>query len=434
METNRASAPSPPTNPLQPVLDLLQGGDAEIICAKYGITRTELGKRLDDYQRSRRQMALEDQLVFKKVSRNDPCPCGSGKKYKKCCLPKHEEARRNIPKDRLDEMEERARNQESLEKEVQKGFDLLFAQDFEKAQRIAERLLKTYPEDDRLHDILASTMIAKGDYDDAFLLCRQRWQVAEEEKSFFQDNGYHKREGEDRRNLVHFYSPSTWMERFWIMQRARTYRQMFPASENAALEALVEKLKVANDMKRFPQRQEEGYTVRKKALAPVLNELRSAGPDAIPYLLPLTYQFSWASLFVPELLHDYATEASHRLLAELSMFRFPYFTQMCLSYLEEMGERAFPFIEQTIRENPAFDEMKIGLIIVLGRIRTPESFAILTELTEHASHYVVNWAAQALGCHENPEALPYLTKAQERMGALSKIGGAIQDLAKLKDE
>ena len=26
----------------------------------------------------------------KKVGRNDPCPCGSGKKYKKCCLPKDE--------------------------------------------------------------------------------------------------------------------------------------------------------------------------------------------------------------------------------------------------------------------------------------------------------------------------------------------------------
>jgi tetratricopeptide (TPR) repeat protein len=25
-----------------------------------------------------------------KTGRNDPCPCGSGKKYKKCCLPKHE--------------------------------------------------------------------------------------------------------------------------------------------------------------------------------------------------------------------------------------------------------------------------------------------------------------------------------------------------------
>jgi preprotein translocase subunit SecA len=22
----------------------------------------------------------------KKIGRNDPCPCGSGKKYKKCCL------------------------------------------------------------------------------------------------------------------------------------------------------------------------------------------------------------------------------------------------------------------------------------------------------------------------------------------------------------
>ena len=25
-----------------------------------------------------------------KLGRNDPCPCGSGKKYKRCCLPKHE--------------------------------------------------------------------------------------------------------------------------------------------------------------------------------------------------------------------------------------------------------------------------------------------------------------------------------------------------------
>jgi len=25
----------------------------------------------------------------KSVGRNDPCPCGSGKKYKKCCYPKY---------------------------------------------------------------------------------------------------------------------------------------------------------------------------------------------------------------------------------------------------------------------------------------------------------------------------------------------------------
>jgi len=31
-----------------------------------------------------------DQIIHAspKVGRNDPCPCGSGKKYKKCCLNK----------------------------------------------------------------------------------------------------------------------------------------------------------------------------------------------------------------------------------------------------------------------------------------------------------------------------------------------------------
>lgn len=29
------------------------------------------------------------------VGRNAPCPCGSGKKYKKCCLPLHQEADRD---------------------------------------------------------------------------------------------------------------------------------------------------------------------------------------------------------------------------------------------------------------------------------------------------------------------------------------------------
>jgi len=29
---------------------------------------------------------LEPHRVETKVGRNEPCPCGSGKKYKKCCL------------------------------------------------------------------------------------------------------------------------------------------------------------------------------------------------------------------------------------------------------------------------------------------------------------------------------------------------------------
>ena len=29
-----------------------------------------------------------------KIGRNDPCPCGSGKKYKKCCMASDEAAAR----------------------------------------------------------------------------------------------------------------------------------------------------------------------------------------------------------------------------------------------------------------------------------------------------------------------------------------------------
>jgi hypothetical protein len=95
----------------------MQGGDPDAICAKYGLDRPELERRISEFQQSRRQVALEDQLIFRKVNRNDPCPCGSGKKYKKCCLSKHEETRGNIPQDRLREMEEREKNKERLEKE-----------------------------------------------------------------------------------------------------------------------------------------------------------------------------------------------------------------------------------------------------------------------------------------------------------------------------
>jgi hypothetical protein len=35
-----------------------------------------------------------------KIGRNDPCPCGSGKKYKKCCLLQDEEKRQSKIEDR----------------------------------------------------------------------------------------------------------------------------------------------------------------------------------------------------------------------------------------------------------------------------------------------------------------------------------------------
>jgi hypothetical protein len=427
MEENRHGV----LNPLQPVHELIQGGDPDQICLKYGISKKQLEKMLSTYQTSRREAVLADAFSASKTDRNAPCPCGSGKKYKKCCLPGHEEARKLIPKEQLQQMEERARAREKLEKDVRKGFELIFSLDYERAAQYARKHLNLYPEDDRFHDILLNTGFALGDYDAAFQIARKRWQTSVEEKLFFQENGYHKREGMDHDRHVHFYSPSTWLEKFWVAQRARAWRELYPAQPGSETAKLVEKLKAANDLKRFPAKQEEGFEARRLALAPALEKLQSEGPGAIPSLLPITYNFTWASLFVPELLHAWGADECLRLLAELSMFRYPYFSQKCLACLEQTGERAIPVISLVLGENPAFDELKVGLLNVLGNVVCNESFEILAKFTEHENRYIVAWASEALARHKNPEALPYLEKARERMGALSKIEGAIKEIAGL---
>jgi hypothetical protein len=48
--------------------------------------------------------------MMKKIGRNDPCPCGSGKKYKKCCLQKDEEKELRDHEDN----EDQSRNQKFL--------------------------------------------------------------------------------------------------------------------------------------------------------------------------------------------------------------------------------------------------------------------------------------------------------------------------------
>jgi hypothetical protein len=466
MEDNPSASERSQSNPLQPVHELIQGGDPDLICTRYGISRAQLEKLMSAYQASRREAAVADAFAPSKTGRNDPCPCGSGKKYKKCCLPVHQEARNSIPKEQLQQMEEKARAKEKLEKEVGKGFELIFSREYVRAERYAKERIEVFQEDDRFHDILVSACFGLGDYDSAFRIARKRWQTAVEEKLFFQENGYHKREGIERDSHVQFYSPSTWLEKFWIAQRARVWREQYdgePPSAGCALaesprdgepplagcalaesprarrgeapprgiDKLVEDLLSANDSKRFPAKQEEGFETRRAALAPVLEKIKSEGREAIPFLLPITYNFNWAALFVPELLHAWSTDECLRLLAELSMFRYPYFSQKCLACLEDTGERAIAAVSLVLEENPAFDELKAGLLNVLGNLACRESFGVLVKFTEHENRYVVAWACEALGRHKNPEALPYLEKAKQRMGAMNQIAGAIKELAGL---
>jgi tetratricopeptide (TPR) repeat protein len=106
-----------------------------------------------------------------KLGRNDPCPCGSGAKYKKCCAGKDaaaesEQLAQN--KARLDaqEAEHRAQVQQfaefhrakmagllddddTLTEESNAVIDLIEAGQIEQAERAARLLLKRYPE---VHD------------------------------------------------------------------------------------------------------------------------------------------------------------------------------------------------------------------------------------------------------------------------------------------
>ena len=47
-------------------------------------------KSEEEKEESASQPAINEYHPGPKVGRNDPCPCGSGKKYKKCCIGKPE--------------------------------------------------------------------------------------------------------------------------------------------------------------------------------------------------------------------------------------------------------------------------------------------------------------------------------------------------------
>lgn len=55
--------------------------------------RPEARKLPAGFRRRRRKPVVKQRIVGKKIGRNEPCPCGSGKKYKKCCWIKDRQAK-----------------------------------------------------------------------------------------------------------------------------------------------------------------------------------------------------------------------------------------------------------------------------------------------------------------------------------------------------
>ncbi len=106
------------------------------------------------------------------TGRNRPCPCGSGKKYKKCCLKKQRDAAFKATRGEgsyKQELAARGRVQETgsppgnLQRLIQKGYDLNKKGDFKDAEAIWSQALQE-SEDDITRNNLAVALFFQGEY------------------------------------------------------------------------------------------------------------------------------------------------------------------------------------------------------------------------------------------------------------------------------
>ena len=109
------------------------------------------------------------------TSRNDPCPCGSGKKYKKCCLEKDQASERA---ERTRVAAKRAAAEQAQIKATREAFeasqtldaasnavlDLVRAGRLDEGERAARELLERYPEVLDGYERLAMVYEARGDH------------------------------------------------------------------------------------------------------------------------------------------------------------------------------------------------------------------------------------------------------------------------------
>jgi tetratricopeptide (TPR) repeat protein len=120
--------------------------------------------------------------MMEKAGRNDPCPCGSGKKYKKCCLPMHQAEERQRAAEQQAERDQRAAAQRASLREARAAMladveddadeldaasnaavDLVRAGKLDEAERAARDLLERFPYVHDGWDRLGMVYQARGD-------------------------------------------------------------------------------------------------------------------------------------------------------------------------------------------------------------------------------------------------------------------------------
>ena len=96
-----------------------------------------------------------------KVGRNQACPCGSGKKYKRCCLPADEEKASEVL--RQSALAQRDWDDDGLTDASNAVVDLINAGRLDEAEAAARELLVRYPEVVDGYERLARVAEVRGD-------------------------------------------------------------------------------------------------------------------------------------------------------------------------------------------------------------------------------------------------------------------------------
>ena len=97
-----------------------------------------------------------------KTGRNDPCPCGSGQKYKRCCLPREEAAEHAAALATAATASMADAEDDGLDDASNGVIDLIDAGRLDEAEQAAHALLAQYPD---VHDgleRLAMVYAARG--------------------------------------------------------------------------------------------------------------------------------------------------------------------------------------------------------------------------------------------------------------------------------
>jgi tetratricopeptide (TPR) repeat protein len=119
------------------------------------------------------------------IGRNAPCPCGSGKKYKKCCLLREDGAKRSSRKQKDVRFIPAYTPLDKLSNSV---VDLIGKNKLDKAEAVSRKLLKKYPDQIDGFNRLAMVYEARGDKKKAEENYRKAADFAKSNEGFDQES------------------------------------------------------------------------------------------------------------------------------------------------------------------------------------------------------------------------------------------------------